>query len=241
MGQNLNQIMWGEGVAFVNGKEAFDIQELSFNFGVEVLEALKGDGGGNIRIPTNQPITGRCGFLGLNDGLFSTLTGSTTATGTVKRIRSESLTKSTNDVTLSQSTVIENTLRVVPDGTNKQPLVKVDSSPAVGQYTISSGVITLNASQTETVFNCSYLYTDSANGETSRFGPNSLPSSFELYGSLRTKELFGDTTGDIIIKAAKCERVSEFTVGGQNGAISTPGFDINARVDALGDVEIYWP
>ncbi len=236
-----NQIMWGEGIVFVDGVEAFDVQELAFNFGVEVLEAVKGDGGGNIRIPTNQPISGRCGMLGLNGPLFNKLTGASSVTGTKKRIRSEAISKVGNDLTLAQNTAIEETLRVVASGSNNLPLTRVASSPAVGQYSFAAGVVTLNAGQTETEFVVSYIYTDSVNGETSQFSANSLPASFALWGSLRTKELFGNTTDDLIIYAGKCERVSEFSMGGQIGAISTPGFDFSCRVDSEGDFEVYWP
>jgi len=240
MAENLNQILWGEGVAFIDGVEAFEVQELSVAFPLEVLEFTKGDGGGKGTIPVGQSYQGRAGFLGMNASIFSKLTGSTTSTGTKKRIRNEKLTKSTDTLTCSQ-TPIADTLRVVPAGSNKQPLKRVSGSPQVGEYSVSGTTITLNASQPESDFYVSYIYTDSSSGETSQLSPSSLPNSFELYGSLRTKELFSDVKGDVIIYAAKCERTSEFGLGGAIGNVSTPGFDFNIRVDNAGDLEFYWP
>lgn len=243
MAQNLSQIMWGEGVAFLDGYELFEIQELIINFGLNTLEAVKGDGGGNIVIPTNQPITGRAGFLGLNAATFSKLTGGSSATGTKKRIREEELTVSTNTVTTSQ-TPIANTMRVIEQGANKQPLKQVSGTPAEDdEYQISGTTITFKTGTFSdgTIMVVSYIYADAANGETVQIGTTDLPSSFELYGSLRTKEKFSNVKSDIIIYAAKCERTGEFGMGSAVGSVSTPGFDFNVEVDNPGDLEIYFP
>jgi len=233
--------MWGEGVAFVDGLESFETQEILFNFGVESLEAAKGDGGGKIREVTQQLLTGRMGFLGMNPDLFGALTGATNAAGTLKRVRNESVTKSTNSLTLAQTNVNDKSLRVVPTGANKQPLSKVASSPAVGEYSISGNVLTLNASQTETIFTISYIYTDSSNGIASTVAPGDVPDSFELLSTIRNREQYSDVKGDIIVHALKCVRTSEFGLGASNGQISKPGFDFEIRNDASGDFKVYWP
>ncbi len=243
MAQNLNQILWGEGVAFLGGKELFEIQELSLNTGLESLTAKKGDGGGNIVIPTSQPITGRASFLGLNASTFAALTGGAITSGaTQKRIRSEELTVATNAVTTSQ-TPITNTMRVVEKGSAKQPLKQVTTPAAADEYSISGTTITFNTGTFSdgTKILVSYFYADASAGETVSIGPDDLPSSFELRGSLRTKELFADSKGDIIFYAAKCERTSEMNMGGSVGDISTPGFDFSIRIDNEGDLEIYFP
>lgn len=243
MGQNLNQILWGEGVAYLDGKELFEIQELAITFGLESLQAVKGDGGGNIVIPTNQPLTGRAGFLGINAAILAELTGATTSTGTKKRIRKEQQTVSSNAITLD-NTPIANTMRVVEDGALKIPLRQVSGSPAAAdEYQLSTATLTFNTGTfaNGTVINVWYIYTDGADGETSQLAPGALPGAFELYGSLRTKELFGDTKDDLIFYAAKCERTSEFALGGAIGNISVPGFDFNIRIDNNGDFDVYWP
>ena len=195
-----NQVMWGEGIIYKDGRELFEAQEILYNFGIEALEAAKGDGGGNIREVTRQVLSGRLGILGLNAETFGALTGATAAAGTLKRVRGESVTKSTNTLTLAQSTgIIANAIRGVPAGSNKQPLTQVASTPAVGEYSISGNVLTLNASQTESDFTVDYIYTDSSDGTTSTLGPNDLPDSFELYSTLRTREQFSDEKGDILI------------------------------------------
>lgn len=242
MAENLNQILWGEGVAFLAGKELFEIQNLSLNVGMSTIEAAKGDGGGQIIIPTNQPITGRAEFLGINASVLAALTGGASATGTYKRIRSEALTVGTDTITTSE-TPITNTLRVVAQGSNNQPLKQVASPSADDEYSVSGTTITFNsgAFADGTVINVSYFYNDASNGETLTIGPDDLPNSFELWGSLRTKELFSDVKGDVLFKAAKCERTSEMSFGGSIGNISVPGFDFNVRIDTEGDLEVYFP
>lgn len=235
-----NQILWGEGVAFADGVELFEIQNLIVNFGVDVIEGVKGDGGGNIIVPVSQPISGRAEFLGMNPDNFAILTGASNATGRYVRVRQEAQTKSTNTITLS-NTPLSNSERVIASGANKIPLKRVAATPAVGEYTISGDTITLNASQSESDFLIDYIYSDGSNGITSTFGPSTLPSSFEMIGTLRTKELFGDTTNDLVFKATKCERTSEFGLGAANRAFANPGFDFNIRVDSSGDLIVSWP
>lgn len=242
MAENKNQILWGEGVVFIGGKELFEVQELALNFGINTLTAQKGDGGSQIVIPTGQPITGRCGFLGINSATLAVLTGATAASGAnYKRIRSEELTVASDAVTTTE-TPIAATLRVVEKGANKVPLQQVASSPDAGEYTVSGTTIGFNASQFADGVKIlvSYIYADTE-GETVTFSPDTLPDSFALWGTLRSKELFGDVTGDVIIYAAKCDRTSEFGLGGSIGNISTPGFDFNIRVDTEGDLEFYFP
>jgi hypothetical protein len=242
MAENLNQIMWGEGVAFIGGKEAFEIQELALQFGLETITGRKGDSGGNIVEITGQPITGRVGFLGFNAALMATLTGGASATGTVKRIREESLTVATNAVTASQ-TPIANTMRVVESGSNNIPLLQVVTPAAAGEYSITGTTIAFFAGAygDGTVMKVSYFYTDGADGETLTIDPTDLPDSFELYASIRTREKFGGTKGDAIIYAAKCKRTGEFAFGSGIGDFTSFGFDINIEIDNGGDLLVYFP
>jgi len=244
MAQNLNQVMWGEGVAFIAGKEAFEIQELALKFGLETITGRKGDSGGNIVEITGQPITGRLGFLGFNASLMATMTGGSSATGTVKRIREESLTVATNAVTTSQSP-IANTMRVVESGSLKIPLKQVSGAPAAAdEYQLSAATtITLNTGTFSdgTIMKVSYFYTDGADGETVTIDPTDLPDSFELYASIRTREKFGATKGDAVIYAAKCKRTGEFGFGSGIGDFTSFGFDINIEIDNSGDLLVYFP
>lgn len=242
MAQNLNQVFYGEGVAFVDGYELFEIQELTLTLGMETLTAKKGDGGGDITIPSSQPISGRCGFLGVNATVMSTLTGGAVATGRQVRIRNEELTVASNAVTLSQ-TAIPNTLRIVEKGSGKKPLKRVSSPAAADEYSVSTTTVTLNTGTFAdgVVIVASYFYADASNGETLSIGPGDLPDSFEIRGSLRTKELFGDVRGDITFYAAKCERTSEMGFGSTVGNFATPGFDFNVRIDNESDFQIFFP
>lgn len=242
MAENLNQIMWGEGIAFAGGKELFDIQEITINFGITGIQFQKGDGGANVFIPTGQPLTGRAGFLGLNAALLATLTGGSTATGTKKRIRSEELSVSTNTVTASQ-TPIANTMRVIRKGASYQPLKQVASPANDDEYSVSGTTITFNtgAFADAVVIQVSYVYSDGANGETLTLDPNDLPSNFELYAALRTREEFSQTKADVVAYFSSVDRNGDFGLGGSIGNASVPGFDFNINNNASGDVEIYFP
>jgi len=242
MAENLSQVMWGEGVAFIDGKELFEIQNLSINFGLDVLSAKKGDGGGDIIIPVNQPITGRAEGLSLNAAVLAELTGGSSATGTRTRIRSENLSVSTDTVTCSQ-TPITNTLRVIEQAANSQPLKQVSSSPSADEYTVSGTTITFNASafEDDVVIEVSYLYDVAGSGETFSLDVTDLPSTFELYGTLRTKELFDGDKGDVTIYAAKCQRTGAVTIGGAKDSLSLIGFDFNIEIALSSDFNITFP
>lgn len=233
--------LWGEGRLFLDGNQAFDVQNLGVNFGVDTIQGVRGDGGGQIIIPVGSIITARLEFGSLTAEVFNAITGAAAATGTVKRKRSNTLTKSTNDLTIADATYVENTLMVVPTGANKNPLKRVASSPAVGEYTVSSTTITLNASQTEDDFDVTYFYTDAADGSTSRFSQSSLPSSFELWGSMRHKNPYDKTKNDLVFYAANCDRTSEFGLAAGNRDFAAPGFDANIIVSSSGDLDLYWP
>jgi hypothetical protein len=232
--------VWGEGVAFVDGEKAQELQEVGLNFGVKTIQDQKGDGGGNITEVLGAPIAGRVNIAAMNPALFAVLTGASNTVGTVKRIRKEELTKATNDLTLSE-TPITNTLEIIPFGASKSPLNQVASAPAIGEYSVSGVTVTLNASQTEAQFYCSYFYASGADGLTSKIGPTDLPSEFEMYVSMRAKDLFPGTKGDIIVYCAKCTRTSELALGASVSASAKPGFDFDVRIDTDDDFSVYWP
>lgn len=239
MTNDQNPFIYGEAVAFAGGEKLHEIQNGSINFGLKNIEAQKGDGGGQIVVPTNQELSGHVDFLGLTPAAFALLTNATNSTGTIKRIRRTLKTKASDAITLS-NTPITNTLEVIPAGSNKSPLTEVASSPAVGQYSVSGTTVTLNASQTETTFYVAYLYSDASNSLTSKISPDALPDEFELYLTFRGKDLYPGTKGDMVIYAAKCTRTSELTLGAGNGAHATPGFDFSIRIDSADDFSLSW-
>lgn len=233
--------LWGEGVMFIAGEMAPELQEVGLSFGVENITDRKGDGGGNINVSTGAPITGRMNLAAISPTLFATLTGGSNAAGTVLRKRPVTLTKSTNTLTLADATYIVNTLVIIPSGANKAPLKKVASAPAVGEYSISGTTVTLNASQSEDDFTVDYFYTDAANGLTTTIEPSDLPDEFEVYTSMRAKDLYPGTKGDVIFYCAKCTRTSELNLGASVGESAKPGFDFDVRIDSSGDFLTYWP
>lgn len=234
-----NPFIYGEAVCYAGGEKLHEIQNGSITFGLKNIEAQKGDGGGQIVVPTNQLITGHVDFLGLTPASFALLTAATNSAGAKKRVRRTLKTKATNDITLT-NTPITNTLEVIPSGSNKAPLVQVATSPALGEYSVSGTTVTLSASQTETDFYVAYVWLDTANGLTSKISPDALPDDFELYLTFRAKDLFPGTKGDMVIYAAKCTRTGELTIGAGNDAHATPGFDFSIRIDSADDFELGW-
>jgi hypothetical protein len=233
--------IWGEGVAFIDGEMVPEVQEVGLDFGINTIQEPKGDGGGNIVVTTGQPITGRINYVGMSPTLFALLTGTANATGTVLRKRPTTIAKVTNSVTIPDATYIAYTLVIIPEGANKSPLKLVASDPAVGEYSVSTTTITLNASQTETNFVLDYLYSNDAVGLTTTFDPSDMPEEFGLYFTLRAKDLFPGTKGDIAFYAAKCNRTSPLNMGASVGEAAKMGFDFNVRIDSSGDLLTYWP
>lgn len=242
MGLNLNNYMWGVGKAFAGGKPLPEMQEIGINIGMEVLSATKGDGGGKITEPTSQPITGRINFLGMNSAIFALLTGGAVSTGSVKRVRNTQKTVSSNAISLSNTPIL-NTLEIVENGSSKVPLKRVASPAANDEYSISGTTVTFNtgAFADDTVILVSYFYDDTSNGETVKIDPGDLPDSFEVYASVRTREGYAGTLGDVVIYAAKCTRTSEFNMGASNSDIAQPGFDFEVRIDTADDFKVTFP
>lgn len=238
MAKNEKFVIHSIGNAFVDDVDLFDILDVAVSIELQAIEAQLNSG--RHIIPTEQFIGARCVVGSWNMNLIAKLTGGTITTGASVNRVNETLTKVTNALTLSQTPEDTQHLRIVPVGSSKEPLTKVSSAPSVGEYSISSTTVTLNASQTETQFVCTYFYADASYGETLTIDPDDLPSSFELLACAPAKDLFPDLDGNFIIEFAKCEILPgtvEISTG--KGEARTLEFSVNVRNDTSGDVKMY--
>lgn len=237
MAKNKNLIMHATGYAFVGDNNLFDVTESLFKIGLETIEAaLKKS---KHYIPTGQPMSAHLVAAGFNFNLLSDLTGGTVAAGSIRKV-DEINTKVTNTVTLTETPESNDHLTIIPVGQNKEPLIKVAETPGVGEYTISTKAVTLNAGQTETTFRCIYFYADGSNGLSLTIDPDDVPDTFGLFLCVPVKDLFPDYDGNLIIDCAKAERISDIEIGGSKGAHKAFEMDVNIRNDNTGDVVLYY-
>ncbi len=236
MSKSQNLVLHSAGNAWAGNDTLFDVLNFELEIGLETIDAALR--GGNYIIPVRQPITGRVTAAGMNLNLLSRLTGGTITTSSSTAVVDETLTKSTNTLTLSQTPVNTDAIRITPIGSDKSPLVQVASSPAVGEYSISGTTVTLNASQTETQFKCEYLYADSSNGETLQIDPDDLPSTFAYYGVVKAEDVFPGTAGHLVVELAKVQRTGSITIGGSQDTAQTFSFEVNVINTSFGDVKL---
>lgn len=121
----------------------------------------------------------------LNDLIF----GGTLATGQVRVADKESGTIATNAVTVTNSATFATDLGVRA-GSTGLPMVRVASSPAAGQYSVSAGVYSFNASETETSVIIDYTYTVSGSGQKVTIG-NPLMGAVSAFAATLTQQFKG--------------------------------------------------
>lgn len=202
---------YGTGQAYYNDHRLFNMTELMITNTPENVEIPLQNSVTNL--PVGQSFTARAVTSDFNIALLATLTGGTVSTGSTRPVK-ETLAKVSNALTLSQTPGDVQHITITPSGASKQPLIKVSSAPAVGEYSISGTTVTLNASQTETTFVCEYSYADAVNGETVTVDPDDLPAQFEFIGFVRAADLMPGLSGYVCAEFAKCRRTAAFTFGG---------------------------
>lgn len=109
-------------------------------------------------------VTGKAKFAEIRGQLFNELFfNSTIATGKIAVANGESGTPASSTITVSNSATFADDLGVV-DAVSGLSLIRVSSQPTAGQYSVSSGVYTFNASDTTAKY-LSYSYTVAASGK----------------------------------------------------------------------------
>jgi hypothetical protein len=229
-------IMHSCGNAFLGANPLFEVINFQFEIGLDVITAALR--GGDYTMPTRQPLKTTVTLGAWNLNVVSALTGGALSTGQSTAVVDETLTKSTNTVTLSNTPLDVDAIRITPIGSDKSPLIQVASSPAVGEYSISGTAVTLNASQSETQFKCEYLFNDTSNGERMVLAPDDLPSTFSYFGIVLAEDHFTGDKGHFVFEFAKVQRTGPITMGGSQDTPQTPQFEANIVNASEGDVRI---
>lgn len=232
------RILNATGHLWIGDNPVYDLLDFKVTLTLNAIEAQLRNG--IYVIPTEQIIKVDVVQGSINVDMLSKLTGGTLSTGSRKLVE-ETLTKSTNTLTLSQTPENVEHLIIIPVGNNTAPLLKVASAPAVGEFSVSGTTVTLNASQTETQFFCAYFYTDGSAGETLQINPTHLPTTtYRLFGAVPMADANTAERGYMVIECAKVQRSSgDFVLGGAKSSQDTPSLSLNVINTVPGDVKIY--
>lgn len=236
MPNNQAIITHSAGIIFADGYDFHHPINFELVIGWEAIEAALKDG--VYIIPTGQPVRGVITSQTMNAPLLAMLTGGTLAAGCT-RPKEERLTKAGDALTLSQTPANTNAIRIQPVGSSVAPLIQVASGPAVGEYSISGTTVTLNASQTQTQFDCTYLYADAVNGDKLPLDPGDLPSTFELMSAVKAEDVFPGTSGWVVFEAAKVQRNGEIVFRNGKGESNPLEIPINIYRTAPNDFIIH--
>jgi hypothetical protein len=175
----------------------------------------------------------------MNPQLLARLTGGTVSAG-CDRPQIETIAKSGSTVTLTQTPADTDAIRITPVASNASPLKQVASAPEVGEYSISGVTVTLNASQSETNYECVYLYADGTDGDTLQIDPDDLPSTFAVFAIQPAEDIFPGTAGYLVIECGKVRRDSAFEFGGGKNASKPLELEFSVVNVSPGDVKLHF-
>lgn len=170
-GQSAGVEMYGAGAFFVIGADGTPrklamLQGCSLDAAFTTKALYAGDSNVAVAIARGTgKFTGKVDIARVSADVFNEVFfGQSAATGQILSAQGETHTIATSTVTATHAATIFQDLGVRYATTNR-PLTKVTSAPALGQYSVSAGVYTFNASETGDMV-LDYLYTDAANGKT---------------------------------------------------------------------------
>lgn len=152
--------------------------------------------------------------------------------GSVTSAFAELHTSTTTSVTVTNSATFVEDQGVIYAATSL-PLIRVASVPAVGQYSVSAGVYTLNASDENTALLFSYTYTQTTVGENLTIG-NPLIGPTATFSAI----LFSTdptTNQQFSVKLNQCV-ASKFSFDTSIEDFSKPDFEFQAFANAAGQV-----
>lgn len=233
-----NRVFKGVGHLWLGDVPIYEVTNFSMPIAVEGFEAQLRNG--VFIVPTFMRYSLNIETASYSADLLAVLTGGSLSTGSL-RIKDETITRSTDTVTLSDTPEDADRLLVYPVAANTAPLVKVASSPAVGEFSISGAAITVNASEIATDFQCIYPYSDGSNGQTLQINPNALPSTlYKFFGYGGIGDAYTAQNGNLGLHLAKVQRsLGEFTIGFQAGSQQNISFQMNVLNNVAGDVKLY--
>ena len=187
---------------------------------LETISHTHGGKKGELNFAVGSKVTGEVQFTQLSAQILALFTGGSISTGTNGMIPpdDEHHTIATNIVTLANAAnLLGSVYAYGSDGTQFE---EVDSSPAVGEYSLAAGVLTFNTSETDTDVYVSYFYSISGSGETVSMSSDDLPApNLAFRGSINTKNLnaSGGGMGHSTIYLAKINITGSLKMGGTRG------------------------
>lgn len=169
--------------------------------------------------------------------------GATAGTGLKKRI-TETLTKATNDVTLTYGAGGTQSLigiERVYDVVNKTYRYKAGAAVAGDAYTLAGKVLSMHASDTGTIFEVTYTYGDTASGTKVTAPVLGLPSVCRLVLAYAMIPPGGGTVNQyLVIDAAKCQPVGKIEIGGDAKSLVNIPLQFEVYNEAAGDIEYFF-
>jgi len=176
-------------------------------------------------------ITGKAKFASINGKMLNDLFfGQPLVAGMKKVALDESGTITTNTVTVVNSAQFVQDWGVRYSATGL-PLTKVASAPAIGQYSVSAGVYTFNASENGTVVLISYTFNAAASG-------TQLNITNQLMGFAPTIQILLETVYNtnqfsVLLYSVVASKLSFAT---KQEDFIIPEFDFEAFANAAGQV-----
>jgi len=233
----------GKGIIMdiTTGEPFGDYGELLIRFGIETITIPRGDTYGSYIIPVGSQASGRISWYDISEKELASLIGGDAKIGSIRKIDHEAHTIPVENpqVTLNQEDLIKHSEVVIAKSGDR--FTRVSENPLKGEYSIDQQVCAFNEQNSgEEVF-ITYFYYDENSGTQIDCSPWTLPSYFELLGSLKLLRAgLGIEKGDIVINAKRCIRTSPLEVGALSGECGRVGFEFAIENIAPGDLTIYF-
>jgi hypothetical protein len=218
-----------------------DYGELLQRFGVNIISIPRGDIAGKYTIPVGSQITGHIQWFDINGRLLAGILGGDTEDGGIDFVNFEEHTIPEEDpytIELNNDDIVVNTELVqdISGGNFK----KVEGNPASGEYMINEHTLTFSSGDSGAIIYISYFY-NTQEGMSISLNPRDIPVHFELIGKLDLIDTSNEESGDFIIKAKRCVRISDLEIGASAGEVGRFGFEFVIDNHNEGDVVISLP
>lgn len=225
------------GAAVPTPRQFAVLQEVSVEFSFNVKELM-----GNQQFPVAVArgagkISGKCKFAAFNASALNEMFFSgTQATGESKVAYNEAGTPTTNSLTAANSATWAEDLGVFNRNTGRF-MERVASAPATGQYSVSAGVYTFAAADTNPPVYLTYRYTTAvAPGKVLTLTNQLLGVQPTFSAVLNTQFTHADgVTRQLNLKLNSCMS-SKLSIATKLEDFIVPDFDFNAFADAAGNI-----
>lgn len=182
-------------------------------------------------------LQGKAKFAQISGFLFNSLFfNSSLVTGQLTTANDESGTVATAAITVANSATFVTDLGVVNSSTGL-PYTRVASAPAAGQYSVSAGVYTFNASENGNGMKISYQYTVAGTGQKAAVS-NSLIGTAPTF-KLVLENLDPTTTGKKHVLTLNQCVASKLSFATKLEDFNIPDFEFSAFADSSGNLFTY--